>query len=135
MGYSEPLAERVRAALQGKRGVAEKKMFGGLAFFLRGKMFCGVLKDDLVVRVGPERNDLALRQPHARPMDFTGKPMKGYVYVAPAGCRDASVLRRWLEWGAEFAATLPVSSPRVGRRARQARGRKEKHDSGGRRHR
>lgn len=120
MGYNEALAGRVRSALREKRGVVEKKMFGGLAFLLRGRMFCGVLRNDLVVRVGPGRSDEALRQPHARPMDFTGKPMKGYVYVAAAGCRDARIMRRWLEWGAAFAATLPGGSSRVGRRANRS---------------
>ena len=89
-------------------------MFGGLAFMIDGKMCCGVLRDDLLVRVGPERNDVALAMPGARPMDFTGKVMAGYVFVAPAGYRTAAALRKWVGWGADFAAALP---PKKGRRA------------------
>jgi TfoX/Sxy family transcriptional regulator of competence genes len=126
MSYNEELAVRVRAALAGRRGVEEKKMFGGLAFLLRGKMFCGVLKGDLVVRVGPERNQEALRQPHTRPLDFTGKSMKGYVYVAPQGYRDRKTLDRWLDWATEFVAALPARSPKVERRTKPGRGSKKK---------
>jgi hypothetical protein len=92
-------------------------MFGGVAFLLDGKMFCGVIRDQLVVRVGPERNDEALRQPHARPMDFTGRPMKGYVYVTPAGHRAGAALRNWVQWGADFASTLPPKR-QAGKKAR-----------------
>ena len=77
MAYDEKLAARVRGALAGRGGVEEKKMFGGLTFMLRGKMCCGVLKGDLVLRVGPDRAAGALKSPHARPFDFTGRPMKG----------------------------------------------------------
>ena len=104
MSYDEKAAERVRNALSGRRGVTEKKMFGGIAFMLNGAMCCGVLKDDFVVRVGLERNEQALAQPHARPMDFTGRPMAGFIYVAPAGYRNAAALAKWIGWGSEHAA-------------------------------
>jgi TfoX/Sxy family transcriptional regulator of competence genes len=81
-------------------------MFGGLAYLWHGKMFAGILKDDLVVRVGPEANDRALKEPHTRPMDFTGRPMKGYIYVSPAGTKSAAQLRAWLARGQTFAASL-----------------------------
>lgn len=99
MSYDERIAERIRRALHDRRGITEKKMFGGIAFLSRGRMFCGVLRDDLVVRVGPDRHETALARPGTRPMDFTGRPMKGFVYVAPRGCRTARDLRRWIEDG------------------------------------
>lgn len=106
MAYNEKLARRVRTALQSRRGVTEKKMFGGLAFLAGGRMFCGIVKDDLMVRVGPERYAEALRKPHVRPMDFTGRPMKGYVFVGPAAFKSAKALAEWLARAAEFAAKL-----------------------------
>ena len=108
MAYDEELAERIRRALAGRQGVSEKKMFGGIAFMLRGNMFCGIVRDDLMVRVGLERHEEALAQPHARPMDFTGRPMRGMVYVGPEGCRTDEALKRWVEQGLNFAATLPA---------------------------
>jgi hypothetical protein len=85
MAYDEKLAQRVRQALSGQDGIVEKKMFGGLAFMLHGNMSVGVEKDRLMVRVGPDRYDEALARPHARPMDFTGRPMKGFCVRAPGG--------------------------------------------------
>jgi TfoX/Sxy family transcriptional regulator of competence genes len=107
MAYDENLAQRVRQALSGQDGVIEKKMFGGLAFMLHGNMSVGVEKDRLMVRVGPDRYDEALARPHARPMDFTGRPMKGFVYVPPAGIQSDAALQEWVQLGAEFALTLP----------------------------
>ncbi len=116
MAYDEQLAVRVRALLKGQRVIVEKKMFGGLAYLSYGKMFAGILKDDLVVRVGPEANDLALKEPHTRPMDFTGKPMKGYVYVGPDGTKSTAQLRKWLTKGLDFAASLQPVNRRAPRR-------------------
>lgn len=110
MAYDAKLADRVRRAVAGRRRIAEKKMFGGLAFLLDGKMFCGVASDDLMVRVGPERHEEALRRPHVRPMDFTGRPMKGYVFVGPDGCRTERQVLAWVEKSASFVATLPAHS-------------------------
>ena len=75
-------------------------------------MFAGILNSDLVVRVGPDANDKALREPHTRPMDFTGRPMKGYIYVGPDGVKNTAQLRRWLSKGLDFVARLPASLPR-----------------------
>ena len=108
MAYDEELAERIRRALAGRQGVSEKKMFGGIAFMLRGNMCCGIVGDELMVRVGPGRFQEALAEPHARPMDFTGRPMRGMVYVTPEGCRTDEALKRWVEQGLNFAATLPA---------------------------
>jgi TfoX/Sxy family transcriptional regulator of competence genes len=107
VAYDERLAERVRRALSGREGLSEKKMFGGIAFMLRGNMCCGIVRDDLMVRVGPEGHEEALARPHARPMDFTGRPMKGMVYVGPQGIKSDADLAAWVRRGAEFAATLP----------------------------
>jgi TfoX/Sxy family transcriptional regulator of competence genes len=106
MAYDEKLAERIRRALGPRADVIEKKMFGGIAFLLDGKMFVGIVKDDLMVRVGPERYDAALAEANVRPMDFTGKPMNGYVFVGPKGSRTEKAVKRWVEQGAAFVATL-----------------------------
>ncbi|MCI0340425.1 MAG: TfoX/Sxy family protein [Planctomycetales bacterium] len=108
MAYDLALADRVRKALGRRRGVGEKEMFGGVAWLLDGKMFVGIVKEELMVRVGPDRHDAALEKPGARTMDFTGKPMRGYVFVSPAGLRSAAALAGWVKWGAEFVATLPA---------------------------
>lgn len=97
MGYDDTLAERIRRALPTHPDVTEKKMFGGLAFLHRGKMFCGIVKDELMVRVGPEKYEEALRETHVRPMDFTGRPMKGHAFVESAGCRTDREVRHWVE--------------------------------------
>jgi TfoX/Sxy family transcriptional regulator of competence genes len=110
---SDPkLVERVRRVLDGEPGVGERRMFGGVCFTLHGNMACGVQRDELVVRVGPEAHADALRDPFARPMDFTGRPMKGYVYVAAAGCGDLRSTRRWVTRGVRFARSLPRQSSR-----------------------
>ena len=85
MGYEEKLAQRIRGLVASQPGVTEKKMFGGLSFMIGGNMFCGVLKEDLVVRMGPNGYEEALAEPHARPMDFTGRRLKSMVYVGPEG--------------------------------------------------
>ena len=85
MAYDEALAERTRDALTGRESVSERKMFGGLAFMVGGNMACGVIGEDLMVRLEAEDAERALSEKHTRPMDFTGRPMKGFLYVAPAG--------------------------------------------------
>lgn len=107
MAYDEKLAQRVRSLIVENKGISEKKMFGGIAFLLSGKMCCGVLKDDLVVRIGLEDYKCALSKPHVRPMDFTGRPMNGYVYVGQEGIRTARSLRAWLDKSIEFVTSLP----------------------------
>ena len=87
--------------------MTEKKMFGGLSFLVNGNMCCGVIRENLVVRVGPERYDETLSKPNARPMDFTGRALKGFVYVSPAGCRTSASLKKWVEMGVELARSLP----------------------------
>lgn len=91
MAHDEGLAERIRELLDERDDVAEMKMFGGVAFMIRSHMAVGIIRDDLMVRVGPEAYEELLRQPHARPMDFNGKPMKGYLYIAPGGLNGMKI--------------------------------------------
>ena len=107
MAYDEALAARIRETLQGQDAVTERKMFGGIAFMVGGNMACGVIRDDLMVRVGPDAHDAAVAQPHVRPMDFGHRPMRGMVYVAPDGVRSTEELARWVHAGAAMAASLP----------------------------
>lgn len=107
MAYDEALAGRVRSALRDEPGVVEKKMFGGVSFTLSGNMACGIVGDELMVRVGPDNYDDTLSRPHARPMDFTGRPMRGLVYVASPGFESDPDLAAWVEYGASFARGLP----------------------------
>jgi TfoX/Sxy family transcriptional regulator of competence genes len=107
MAYDEGLAERLRDVLSEQIGVTEKKMFGGLAFLWQGHMFCGIAGEDLMVRVGAERYEQALLEPHTRAMDFTGRPMKGYVYVEPEGFEADDDLKTWTNRGLEFVRSLP----------------------------
>ena len=107
MPYDEDLAGRVREALGGRADVAEKHMFGGLTFLVGGHMCCGVVGDDLVLRLGPEDAQQALREPHARPMDFTGRPLRGFVYVGPAGTGSEHLLGDWVSRALRFASSLP----------------------------
>jgi TfoX/Sxy family transcriptional regulator of competence genes len=108
MAFDEAVAGRVREALAGAPDVIEKKMFGGVAFMVRGNMCCGVIGDRLMLRVGPDRHEAALSRPHARPMDFTGRPMKGMVYVEPAGFASAADLKTWIARAMEFTLSLPA---------------------------
>ena|SRR5687767_8494044 len=107
MAYDEGLAERLREALGSHRGIVEKKMFGGLAFMSRGHMFLGILGDVLMARVGPDQYEEALSLAHVRVMDFTGKPMKGYVFVDPPGLEEDRELDRWIERCHGFVRSLP----------------------------
>jgi TfoX/Sxy family transcriptional regulator of competence genes len=105
MAYDEALAERIRTALRGRDDVAERKMFGGIAFMVAGHMACGVINDDLMVRLGSDPDQAALAEPHTRPMDFTGRPMRGMVYVAPAGVATDADLARWVDRAVNAATT------------------------------
>lgn len=107
MAYSEELANRVRVVAKVRPTVTEKKMFGGLAFMLNGNMFCGITENSLMARVGPDHYADSLAKPHVRIMDFTGRPMKGYVYVDPAGIASDQELQSWVELCAEYVQTLP----------------------------
>src|SRR5271165_5515262 len=105
MAYDEQLANRIRAILSERTDVSERKMFGGLAFLVAGHMCVGIVGKDLMARVGKEGFEAAVRAPHARPMDFTGKPSTGMVYVAPAGVRTGPALRSWIEKSMRLVST------------------------------
>jgi len=107
MVYDEGLAERIREMLGNHPGLSEKKMFGGLCLLINGNMVCGVTNEDLMVRVGPEGYQEALAEIYSRPMDFTGKPLRGFVYVDPEGLEEDRDLKEWVDRGVAFAESLP----------------------------
>lgn len=107
MAYDEALADRVRDVLAPRADVGERKMFGGVAFMVGGNMAVGVLGEDLMVRLDPADAEQALTEPDTRPMDFTGKPMKGMLFVEPAGTESDDTLAGWVDAGADHAASLP----------------------------
>jgi hypothetical protein len=128
MAYEERVAERLRAAVL-RAGPAEpvdeKKMFGGVALMVGGNMACGVIGEQLVIRVAPADVEAVLRRPHVRPMDFTGKPMRGFVYVAPAGFAGEVELDAWVAVGLAGARAAPAKKaarrPQAGRSQLRAR--------------
>lgn len=118
MAYDESLAQRIREVLADDPAVTEKKMFGGIAFLHRGLMFVGVADAALMARVGRLNYADSLRREHVREMDFTGKPMQGYVFVDSPGIKTAEQLRFWLERCKNFVLTLPPKRSKVMRRSR-----------------
>jgi TfoX/Sxy family transcriptional regulator of competence genes len=108
MPYSESLAARIRKVLSRKKGLAEKKMFGGVGFLLSGNMCVGVWKDSLIARVGPEQYEEALQEPFVNEFDITGRPMKGWVLVASEGIEDEDQLQEWIQRAVVFAGKLPA---------------------------
>ena len=119
MAYNEYLADRIREILAHRNELTEKKMFGGLSFMLGGNMCCGIIKDDLVVRVDPDSYEKEVAKPHARPMDFTGRPLKGMVYVGPEGYRTNEELKYWLDQALNFALSLPPKTEQATRQVRR----------------
>jgi TfoX/Sxy family transcriptional regulator of competence genes len=107
MAFSEALAARIRDVLARKKGVKEKKMFGGVGFLLHGNMLVGVWKNSLIVRLGPDNYDDALLESHVREFDITGKSMKGWVLVEPEGVEDDDPLKDWIERALKFVKALP----------------------------
>jgi TfoX N-terminal domain len=111
MAYDEQLANRIRQAFGARSDITERKMFGGLTFLCRGRICCGIVGNDLMARIPADEFDAVMRGRHVRPMDFTGKPLKRFVYVSPPGFRTAATLRAWLARGervAEEKATGPT---------------------------
>ncbi len=107
MAYDKKLAERVRDLLHTKNGYVEKKMFGGICFMLFGNMLCGVVDDKLMARVGKDNYLALLKRKYADPMDFTGKPMKGMIYVYAGGIKTKKNLQFWIDQCLEFVEPLP----------------------------
>jgi hypothetical protein len=118
MAYDLHLADRVRTILRAQKGLSERAMFGGVAFMINGHMCCGVTKTDLVVRLAPEDVVAALKRHHVRPMDFTGKPMKSMIFVAPPGSDSDADLDAWVEAAVAFANSLPGKTAAAKPRAR-----------------
>lgn len=108
MAYDEGLAQRIREALGKAPGMGEKKMFGGICFTLNGHMMVGIVKDSLMVRLGEDAAQAALHRRGARPMNFTGKPMKGYLFVDPPGIAEDRDLEAWIGWARSFVSALPA---------------------------
>jgi hypothetical protein len=107
MAYDQALAQRLRMALDGIPKLVEKKMFGGIAFLIRGNMACGVNGEQVIVRISPDRYAEALAQPFVRPFDMTGRPMKGWVVVEREGVHSQEDLQTWLQRGVDMAQSLP----------------------------
>jgi hypothetical protein len=108
MAYDEGLAQRIRESFDEQPGFVEKKMFGGLCFLLQGNMACGVLKDELIARVGPYKYETALKKPHTKKFDITGRPMKGWVVVKSEGLEADDDLAAWVQEGINYALSLPA---------------------------
>jgi TfoX/Sxy family transcriptional regulator of competence genes len=107
MPYDEVLGNRIRTALGAQPALVEKKMFGGIGFMLNGNMVCGVYKDCLIVRIGPEKHTASLARPHTRLFDITGRTMTGWIMVESEGCATEDELQAWLEAGLGYARSLP----------------------------
>jgi TfoX/Sxy family transcriptional regulator of competence genes len=108
MAFDETLAERIRQRLARKKGIEEKKMFGGIGFLLNGNLLVGVWKDSLIVRLGEEQGEEALLEPHVKAFDITGRAMKGWVLVAPAGVEDDNQLNEWIQRAVKFVGKMPA---------------------------
>ena len=108
MAYDEGLADRVRDLVAPVSGSREIKMFGGLCFTIDGNMCCGVVNDDLIVRLAPEDAERALSEDGARPFDFTGKPAKSTIYVGAEVTADDAALASWVDAGVGYASSLPA---------------------------
>lgn len=117
MAFDEELAERVRAGLGAVPGVTEIKMFGGLCYTVGGNMVVGVTGQDLMVRLDPGSADAALAEPGAPPMDFTGRPMRGFLFVGAEGLRTDRSLQSWVDRGVAFASSLSPKRPKSKKRA------------------
>jgi TfoX/Sxy family transcriptional regulator of competence genes len=110
MPYNETLATEVRKLLGPRKQLSEKKMFGGVGFLLNGNICCGAWKEYLILRLGDDAARQVLGEEHARPFDITGRPMRGWAMVEPAGWRDASRLHRWITWAVDFTDALPAKN-------------------------
>ncbi len=119
MAYDEQLANRIRQAFGTRSDITERKMFGGLAFLYLGRMCCGIVGRDLMVRIADNEADAVMRGRHVRPMDFTGKSLRGFVYVSSPGFRTLAALRGWLSRGERVARDKAAES--VKRRPRRPR--------------
>ena len=107
MPFDENLAARIRKNLARKKGIEEKKMFGGIGFMLNGNMLVGVWKDSMIVRLGEEEGEEALLESHIKPFDISGRAMKGWAMVTPEGIEDDDQLKVWIQRATKFVGKLP----------------------------
>ena len=121
MVYDERLAERVRAALAERGDVVEKRMFGGIAFMVHGHMSCGIVGSTLMVRLAPADAEAFMSEPHVRPMDFTGRPMRGFLYVDPDGLKTGARLQKWVDRATAYAEVQPKKARPGSQRKRSGR--------------
>lgn len=108
MAFNEDVAERIRQALARKKGIEEKKMFGCICFLINGNALAGVWKDRLIARLGPDEGEAALREPHVRAFDITGRAMRNWVAVEPEGIEDDDQLKDWIQRAVKFVGALPA---------------------------
>ena len=108
MAFSEALAQRIRQRLARRKNVEEKKMFGGVGFLLNGNLLVGVWKESLVVRLGQDEGEEALKEPHVKEFDITGRPMRNWVLVGPEGVQNDEQSSAWVQRAVEFVAKLPA---------------------------
>ena len=108
MAFDETLAERIRQRVARRKGIEEKRMFGGVGFLLNGNMLVGVWKESLIVRLGPDEGDEALKEPHVKEFDITGRPMKGWVLVASEGVEEDDLLSGWIQRALKLVGKLPA---------------------------
>jgi TfoX/Sxy family transcriptional regulator of competence genes len=108
MPFDEQLATRIRAHLGKRSGLSEKKMFGGIAFLMKGNMCCGVHRDALMVRLDPADTDRVLAESHTRVFALTGRPMKGWILVDPKGLATDAQLGKWVDRAAQYVGSLPA---------------------------
>jgi hypothetical protein len=107
MAYNEKIETRIKKIVSGWKNTEDKKMFGGICHLFNGNMFCGVHKEFLILRLGPDKAEAALKRPHVRPFDITGRPMQGWVMVAEDGFKRDKDLKNWLDQTMNFVETLP----------------------------
>jgi TfoX/Sxy family transcriptional regulator of competence genes len=108
MAYDEGVAQRIREILEKRDDVVEKKMFGGIAFMVRGNMCVGVSKSYVMVRADTHRYAELAAHPHVRPMEMGGRAMKGFLFIAPEGYESDEDLAGWVDTALEYVLTLPL---------------------------
>jgi hypothetical protein len=121
MAFDATLARRVRKHFDNRRDFVEKHMFGGVCFMIRGRMCCGIIDSSLMVRLDPDEADRVADEPHVRPMDFTGKPMRGYLFVDAEGIESPKTLKSWVDRCVTHIETMPVQTPKPRKAAARAR--------------
>lgn len=121
MAFDETLARRVRRLLDSRPDLVEKHMFGGICFMIRGRMLCGIIDDTLMVRLDADEADRVADLPHVRPMDFTGKPMRGYLFVDAEGIGSPNALRTWVDRCVRHLESMPIKKAKSAVRRRRPR--------------